>query len=359
MKIVSFSYENSHKWDDFAMRNDDAWFWYTTDWMQYCLNSQFGVTTLNRSFCLIENNSITALVPLIIEKKKVDGKELAEIFYGGWPTPVPVVETSKSQNKRDRIYKYIFDNIDNIANENNAQRSVFRIYNAYPIYKRGDIVFNFIMKYGYADISLNTQVINVRLKERDIFNSFNKGSKRNIRKSDKYLTVEFCDYKNNSRDQYDMFKTFYFRIAGKITRPNECLEVLYRLILKGNVFIAFALYNNSIVGVQMVIHYKSGAYYLFSAVEKEFNCCSIGHFLQWNVIKYLKDKGIDYYEVGIQQYGNTIYDFPTEKDINISAFKRRFGGVTVPIFTGEKIYSSEYYQTCFQGRVNKYLEIMY
>ncbi len=356
MEIVPFSKEYAIKWDDFVMQNDGAWFWHTTDWLLYCLNSQFGVTTVNKSFCLRENKKIVAIVPLIVEKKVVKGKEFVEIFYGGWPTPVPVIEISMNQKKKDRIYKYVFDSIDNIANENNAQRSVFRIYDAYSSYKKGNIVYNFTMRHGFIDVSLNTQVIDISLKKESLLQSFSESSIRNINKAEDLLAVEFYDSKNISRSKYDMFKTFYFRIAGKITRPNECLEVLYRLILKGVVFLAFALYNNSLVGVQMVIHYKSGAYYLFSAVEKEFDYCSIGYFLQWNVMKYLRDKHIDYYEIGIQQYGNTLYDFPDEKSISISEFKRRFGGLTVPLFIGEKYYSKSYFRKVWQRRIDNYIE---
>jgi hypothetical protein len=356
MEITFYSETIAKNWDDFVMRNDDAWFWHTTDWMLYCLNSQFGVTTVNKSFCLRENKKIVAIVPLVVENKVVDGKEMVEMFYGGWPTPVPVIEISKNQNKKDRIYKYVFDRIDNIANENNAQRSVFRIYDAYSSYKKGNIVYNFTMRHGFIDVSLNTQVIDISLKKENLLQSFSESSIRNINKAEDLLAVEFYDSENISRGKYDMFKTFYFRIAGKITRPNECLEVLYRLILKGVVFLAFALYNNSLVGVQMVIHYKSGAYYLLSAVEKEFNYCSIGHFMQWNVMKYLRDKDIDYYEIGIQQYGNTLYDFPDEKDIGISEFKRRFGGVTVPLFTGEKYYVKKFFKKIWQKRIDSYIE---
>ncbi len=356
MELFNYSEAIAKEWDDFVFQNDDAWFWHTTEWMQYCLNSQFGVTTVNKSFCLKESKNVIAVVPLILEKKAVNDKEIVEIYYGGLPTPSPVIESLKSQNKKDRMYKYIFDNIDNIANENHAQRSVFRIYDAYSRYKKGNIVYNFTMNHGFLDASLNTQVIDISPKKNNLLKSFSESSIRNINKAGKFLTVEFYDFKNISHDKYDMFKTFYFRIAGKITRPEECFEVLYRLILKGNFFLSFALYKYSLVGVQLVIHYKDGAYYFVSAVEKEFDYCSIGHFLQWSVMKYLKDKGVDYYEIGIQQYGNTISDFPSEKDINISEFKRRFGGVTVPLFTGEKFYSKEYFLSCQKSRIDKYVE---
>ena len=70
MEITFYSETIAKDWDDFVMRNDDAWFWHTTDWLLYCLNLQFGVTTVNKSFCLRDNKMIVAIVPLVIEKKR-------------------------------------------------------------------------------------------------------------------------------------------------------------------------------------------------------------------------------------------------------------------------------------------------
>ncbi len=78
MEITFYSETIAKDWDDFVMRNDNAWFWHTTDWLLYCLNSQFGVTTVNKSFCLRENKKIVAIVPLIVEKKVVKGKEFKQ-----------------------------------------------------------------------------------------------------------------------------------------------------------------------------------------------------------------------------------------------------------------------------------------
>ena len=63
---------------------------------------------------------------------------------------------------------------------------------------------------------------------------------------------------------------------------------------------------------------------------------SPGYFLQYKVMMWLKEHGVLYYDIGEQVFGDSLYDFPSEKILNISSFKRGFGGYTVPMFRGVK-----------------------
>ena len=54
------------------------------------------------------------------------------------------------------------------------------------------------------------------------------------------------------------------------------------------------------------------------------------------MIKYLKKIGVQFYEMGEQVFGNTHYASYDQKLINISTFKREFGGYTIEEFRGVK-----------------------
>jgi len=351
MEIVAFSDDMSDAWDEFVQSNDEAWFWHTTDWMRYSLSSQFNVQTGNVSFCVTENSRIIAIAPLIIERYMQEGEECCELRYGGWPVPVPVIDASIKPKRKNKIYKLIFNEIDRIASADNVQRAVFRIYNAYEQYRRGNIVFNFLMKYGFNDTSSVTRVIDLTSDLRDIYREFNDGTKRQIVKAEKNLSLKLYDHTNISVDIFGCFKKFYFDVAGKVTRPEACYSVLYECILKKLAVMVFAYFQGHLVGVTISAYYRSGAYYLLGASKREFIQCSVGHLMQQEMLKYMKSQGIEYYEIGHQQYGPTCYDFPTEKEINISIFKRRFGGVDVPLFTAEKFYCPNFFQACMQERI--------
>ena len=60
--------------------------------------------------------------------------------------------------------------------------------------------------------------------------------------------------------------------------------------------------------------------------------------MQWHAICTLKERNIKYYDLGIQVYGEQYGSMPSEKEINISRFKRGFGGYPIPIYSGMKYY---------------------
>jgi len=72
----------------------------------------------------------------------------------------------------------------------------------------------------------------------------------------------------------------------------------------------------------------------------------------------MKKRGLSFYEIGLQQYGILPHDFPDTKQLNISHFKKGFGGFTVPLFMGEKYYDKEYFLKTYQERIYKFGELM-
>ena len=55
------------------------------------------------------------------------------------------------------------------------------------------------------------------------------------------------------------------------------------------------------------------------------------------MIKYLKAHEIEFYEMGEQIFGKYEKGTEEEKLVNISTYKREFGGYTVPVFRGIKV----------------------
>ena len=56
------------------------------------------------------------------------------------------------------------------------------------------------------------------------------------------------------------------------------------------------------------------------------------------MIKWLRQNRYKYYELGYQYFSDQPYDHPSQKEINISSFKRHFGGYTITRHRGIKRY---------------------
>jgi hypothetical protein len=54
------------------------------------------------------------------------------------------------------------------------------------------------------------------------------------------------------------------------------------------------------------------------------------HLLEWSAMMFYKKINFKYYEVGERYYGAQLFHTPSEKEISISVFKERFGGILLP-----------------------------
>jgi lipid II:glycine glycyltransferase (peptidoglycan interpeptide bridge formation enzyme) len=114
--------------------------------------------------------------------------------------------------------------------------------------------------------------------------------------------------------------------------------------------------DGRLVGAALISVFKDGAYYSSSCEDPEYNHLPIGHILQWEAMRWLKEHGARRYEIGLQVYGSQEHMTVSEKETRIAFFKRGFGGVTVPFWRGEKFYSRDYCLRVATKRAQQYAD---
>jgi hypothetical protein len=327
--------------------------------MQHALNCSFSIRSENLSFWVEDGQGeMVAIVPLTIdisESSVNNSIEITQMNYGGGIIPFPVVSQDISGSRKKKILKIIMNEIDRLAVEYNVLRLVMKIPLTLSFCKK-HIYSNELSQYGFLDASLSTVVVDLEGDEDKIWSGFSENHRRSIKKGLKYLRTDIINQKNISPEVFADFKDFYFRIAGKVTRPDTVFELLYSYIQNGNAVIARALHGGLTVGYVVSLMYKNEAYYLMGASERDISEYPISHAIHWELMKYLKSKMVRHYEIGIQQYGATLQEMPSAKEVSISRFKRGFGGTVIPLFIGEKFYSKKYFQEVWLDRINKYLK---
>ena len=70
----------------------------------------------------------------------------------------------------------------------------------------------------------------------------------------------------------------------------------------------------------------------------------------------MNEKKYHFYEIGWQEYSNTLAHFPSKKEVDIGRFKRGFGGFVVPLFIGEKFFDKDYFLKINKERIKKYVD---
>ena len=326
-----------NKWNEFCLTSSDAWFWHSTYWLEYTLN--YIPNSISLSFMVSENNQILAICPLILKDNEFD------LFWAPAFADMP-------DKKKERVIDFTFGQIDRLALENKVKRASFMIYPlSFPKY-------NYLMKQGYIDISLNTQVIDLRQDLKVIHSAMRKGHDYDTDRGLKRLCVVVCDKDNIARGIFDDYCDLHHKDAGYVTRSQVTFDMQFEWIKQGYAILLGALPNpptflDKFLGFSYVFTYKDRAYYGSACSDPECSGLPIGHVLTWKTIEWLKEHGFEYYELGWQQY-KTLFEIPSKKEMSISHFKKGFGGMTIPFFRGEKFYDKSYFEKIMSERVNNY-----
>ena len=146
----------------------------------------------------------------------------------------------------------------------------------------------------------------------------------------------------------------HHKAAGRQTRPDATFALMHDWIKKDLAFLAVVEFNGQAIGYEYYNVYKNNVYGSSAANDPDFGHLPIRHFLEWQAILWMKARGFSFYDIGLQQFGPTLFDFPDKKQLDISHFKKGFGGFTAPWFMGEKYYSQEYFSEIYRDRISKY-----
>ncbi len=358
MEIRKFRWEDTNRWDQFCEQEDFAWFWHTSFRMKHALNCSFAIKSENHSFYVEHEGKILGIAPLTIDRYPDEPDRQPEMTYGGGLVPVPIVNGNLDKLRKEKLSKMIFTEIDRIALTHNVSYLIMKI----PLtltFCKNNFYYNFLPQYGFQDFNLNTAVIDLQKSESDLWNDLRSGHKQSIKKASKNLKTKIFGESNITQNDFHLFKDFYFKAAGKTTRPDITFELLYHYLTHDMAVMVQALQDDIPVGYAISIYYKNDAYYLMSANDFESSNNPITHLTVWETMRYLKQKGILHYETGLQHYDDLVFDQPSEKEKAISFFKRGFGGMIIPHFIGEKIYSEEYFRRVWHERLEGYCKMRF
>ncbi|MFC1631087.1 hypothetical protein ACFL2I_00870 [Candidatus Omnitrophota bacterium] len=363
MKIVPLTKDQYTAWDKFCLASEQAWFWHTAQCLEYSLNYKPELNSRSLSFMVCEHNDILGICPLVLEQLPSGNKRIKEFFNSGCGghQAVPALKNGLSRERKEKILKMIFGEVDRLALEAGVKRASFRFSPLARELKDDQPVYNYLMKFGFLDSSLNTQIINLDLAEEKLMQNMRKGHKSDIKRGARDYIVEVYDKDNIKKMIFERYRLLHHKAAGRITRPLVTFEMMYQWIVEGKGILCAAKQakpNSDYIGFAFIIIYKQGAYYGSYSDDPEVKVeVPLAHIIQWRTINWLKQRQIKRYELGTQQFGPQFYDYPSKKDLNIALFKRGFGGQTEFYFRGEKFYDKEYMQSVFEKRTSSLLNL--
>lgn len=186
----------------------------------------------------------------------------------------------------------------------------------------------------------NTWVLDISDPEDQILSKMRKNTRYSVRKS---LNEGFEFSKNNSEKgihilyllQKDTVKRHKFLgfseklfSAQMKTFGDDGQMDLYTVTKGGKNYVA-----------AMIIYYGNYAYYHHSASSMDATKTNASYFMQWNIIKTAKKKGIKYYNF----WGIAPADAKKHRFMGVTTFKKGFGGIAIDWVPAQDYVISKYY----------------
>ncbi len=288
---------------------------------------------INLSFAVFEGKKCLALV--VLGQSKIKNKKI--FSFNKDFCPEPIVNHELTINEKKKLKNNLRTIIENIAKEKNV-----KLYNlrTHPVIFEKNVVKIssqdqfFQIKWAKNFFVHNTIILNLGMKESEIWNNFSKSHKKNIKrilsKGLKFNVVNSKASKAEIDGKFQNFKKAHYLNWNKQTRPNENWESMKNSIIDGEAILFSITHAQKDVSFLLCgIHKKfcfGWSQANFKEYEKEY---MPRHFLEWSVIKYLKKNGFLLYEIGERYYGYDNFSAP-EKFFSISDFKEKFGGSFFP-----------------------------
>jgi len=355
ISVISLDDNYRQAWNDFCLRNSEAWFWHTTHWLDYTLAYRPECAPTSRSFLVTAGGIVAAVCPLVLETSQESGEVIRQFSYGGDAVPAPAFADGLAENTQRQLADTVHRQIDDLAAADRVHRISLRSSPPAPSYWRCTHPEpNPLLRDGYADVSLQTQVIDLSASEEQLLRDMRKGHRADIKRAEKQMTASVLDGSNITAGAFDRYRLLHGKAAGRTTRPLKTFELMHDWIQQGFAMLSCASLDGKDIGFALISVYKDGAYYSSGCVDPEFNHLPVGHLLQWRAIQWLKTHNIRRYEIGIQLLSSQPHSIVSEKEWNISFFKRGFGGSTVPSWRAEKFYDEAFCRRVLQRRAEEY-----
>jgi hypothetical protein len=350
MEVVSISDLDDTVWQKSLENSDDAWFWHTRSYSNFLLEINSVRSVRDVSFAIVDKSKVVAVCPLYLDS--LGG--IPQLGCGNEPVPFPALARDISTDVRERILEQYFVELARFAEVYFAESICIRVS---PL--AGNHIansfrpFNPLVRYGFLDLPFSTQVIDLRISESGLWSDIRKGHRYDIRRAEKVCEAIIWTHATITQDVFTCYQELHFKDAGRVTRSQQSFDMMFSWIKMGYAILVEAKRDGSSIAFILITIFSDGAFYGSACKDPDIADLNASHMLQWHTMLWLKSSGCKYYDLGMQYFGPQWSHVPTEKDINISKYKRGFGGVTIPVHSGEFFYKTSQLERVFVKRLER------
>lgn len=333
-------------WTRFVSTNPGASWRYLWSRMEYQKAFMGESIEKDLSFILLDGPEPILACPLFLERRR----SASYFSSGGGYLEAPLMKDGLPDKKAKQAERECFPYIDRLACEHHVRSAKFMID---PLGKQAR--YNPLTKYGYFDSSVVTVIVDLKQDEGRLWADLRKSYKALINRALKKYRVVFVDASNPDEEVFRQYVLTHCKAAGRTTRPARTFEIQMEKIRNDEATLIGVVNDERLVAFSYFSHFNGGVYY--GSMADDPDCDSdmpFEHCMLWRAIEYYKRRGFKRLETGVQQFGIQVFDLPVQKNINISFFKRGFGGSMTPVYRGIKFYDKGALESSLMRFMNEY-----
>lgn len=282
---------------------------------------------------LSDSGEVIALVPLYC----FENEEGVLVYrYEREYLRSPLIYGSPYTKEYEKIQKYVFAYIENLAEKNKVKAHKTMIEGIELL--EGRHYYNYLIDFGYIDESSICQLIDTSRDIEELWTDVRKSYKHLINRADKNYVYETISAQNYDFDRCDDYRKLHFKASGRQTRSLESFYLMYKMIEDNQAFLSIVRgKDGSIAAAQLFYYSKDYSLYASSAINPDLPADSgVGHLALWQGIIEANRMGLRFLDMGQLRISSNV----SEKEKNIALFKKGFGGRTVTVFRGTKSFKT-------------------
>ena len=348
---MDFIFKESEKfkifWKKFVNENNNATWSYLPNLIAY-QKFYSGKIEKDLSFVIVQSNNILAICPLFLE---LYGNNKTFTNSGEYLRS-PIIKSDLNIKYKNKIEKECFNKIDELAKKYNVKKTMFLLDPLPENHK-----YNYLMKYGYLDTSINTSIMDLTKNKEEMWSSLRNSYKSLINNGKKKYEVIIVDAEKTDYKAHNLYKELHHKTAGRITRCQETWDLQYEMLKDDNAMLIGLKDFDMFVAFSYFSHHNGKACYGSSSDDPDYKTdIPLEHTIIWSAIEYYKKRNFKLLEIGWQSFGKQIFDHPSQKYINLSFFKRGFGGEIRTLYRGIKYYDKEFMKKDLEQNISKLIK---
>ncbi len=142
----------------------------------------------------------------------------------------------------------------------------------------------------------------------------------------KNLHIRIDDAHSVEPTRFEAFQQLHIQEAGRATRSPRSWEMQLAMIRQGEAFMVSGSLDGVMVTAALFIYNQHSCYYGVSASRRDLFDKPMSHAILWRAVEQAQQLGCRTFEMGEQLFLAQGTPPPDQKNLNISYFKKGFGG---------------------------------